>query len=223
MISYKHIIGSLIASLLSWPTFASQPDKDCVDWFNRAKIAIDSKDCELRCATLMTDMGTFICPNQCDELCKPKEKESLLSKLVVYPGLTQLGKELVVKNPKQAYLVYQLKGRAEDATSRNFPNQDLNDESDAFRHFVWSGLLTKELGRQKAKEYLDTHEANPLQSLREKQMDTFNNERGQLAAESLLKNNKWNEKHLESKAIEELQNNKLDVISPGLPIPKEAK
>jgi hypothetical protein len=46
MISYKRIIGSLIASLLSWPTFASQPDKDCVDWFNRAKIALDSKGLE---------------------------------------------------------------------------------------------------------------------------------------------------------------------------------
>lgn len=49
------------------------------------------------------------------------------------------------------------------------------------------------------------------------------NERGQSAVETLLKNNNWNEKNLESKAIEELQNNNLNVISPGLPIPKEAK
>ncbi|PIT99833.1 MAG: hypothetical protein COT74_08590 [Bdellovibrionales bacterium CG10_big_fil_rev_8_21_14_0_10_45_34] len=210
-------------ALLSIVSNATAADPDCVDWFRGSKLETGSKNCELNCATLMTDMGTFMCPNQCDELCKPKEKGSLLSKLVFYPGLTQAEKELVVKNPKQAYSVYKLKGRAEDATNRNFPNQDLNDESDAFRHFVWAGLLTKELGRQKAKEYLDAHETNPLQSNREKQMDIFNNERGQSAAEALLKNNKWNEKTLEAKAIEELQNKNLDVISPGLPIPKEAK
>lgn len=196
---------------------------DCLDWFNRSKIEPGSKDCKLNCATLMTDMGTFMCPNQCDELCKPKEKESLPAKFVFYPGLTQSEKELVVKNPKQAFAVYKLKGRAEDSTERNFPNQDLNDESDAFRHFVWSGLLTKELGRKKAKEYLDAHEVNPLQSERERQMDTFNNERGQAAAETLIKNNKWSERALESKAIKELQNKQLIVMTPGLPIPKEPK
>ena len=164
-----------------------------------------------------------MCPNQCDALCKRRQKDSLLSNLVFYPGLTQVEKELIVNNPKQAYSVYRLRGRAEDATSRNFPNQDLNDESDAFRHFVWAGLLTKELGKQKAKEFLDAHEANPLQSDREKQMDTVNNERGQSAAETLVDSNKWNEKTLEAKAIEELHNKKLDVINPGLPIPKEAK
>jgi hypothetical protein len=94
----------------------------------------------------MTDMGTFMCPDQCDKLCKPKEKESLPSKFVFYPGLTQAEKELVVKNPKQAILVFKQKGLAEDSADRNFPDQNLNDESDAFRHFIWAGLLTKELG-----------------------------------------------------------------------------
>jgi hypothetical protein len=210
-------------ALLSIASDATAVDLDCVDWFSRNKLESGSKNCELKCAVLMTDMATFMCPSQCNKLCKPKEEESLLSQLVFYPGLTQAEKKFVVKNPNQAYSVYKLKGRAEDATARNFPNQDLNDESDAFRHFVWSGLLTKELGRQKAQEYLDAHEANPLQSDRERQMDTFNNERGQSAAETLLKNNKWNEKALEAKAIEELHNKNLVVISPGLPTPKEAK
>lgn len=101
------------------PALAKNVDPDCLDWFNRSKIEPRSKDCELNCATLMTDMGTFICPNQCDELCKPKEKESLLSKFVFYPGLTQAEKKLVVKNPKQAFTVYKLKGRAEDSTINN--------------------------------------------------------------------------------------------------------
>ncbi len=39
-------------------------------------------------------------------------------------------------------------------------------------------------------------------------------ERGQSAAETLLKNNKWNEKTLEAKAIEELHNKYLVCRSP---------
>jgi hypothetical protein len=132
-------------------------------------------------------------------------------------------KQLVAKDPRQAYMVYQQKGIAEDSTDRNFPNQDLNDESDAFRHFIWSALLTKELGEQKAKEFLEAHEANPLQPERERQMDQFNNNSGQAASKDLIKNKNWSLRNIETKALEELRNGKLRVLSPGLPIPKEPK
>lgn len=115
------------------------------------------------------------------------------------------------------------KGSARIRQIAIFPNQDLNDESDAFRHFIWSGLLTKELGEQKAKEFLDAHEANPLQAERERQMDQFNNNRGLEASKDLTKNKNWNLRNLETKALEELRNSKLQVLSPGLPIPKEPK
>ncbi len=223
MISNKNIIGILVVSLLSLTTSANEPDKDCVDWFSRAKIALGSKDCEPKCATLMTDMGTFMCSDQCDKLCKPKEKESLSSKFVFYPGLTQAEKELVAKNPKQAFLVYKQKGLAEDSTDRNFPDQNLNDESDAFRHFIWAGLLTKELGRQKAKEYLEAHETDPDQPKIERRMDTFNNGKGQSAAESLIQNKNWSLRKLESQVLKSLQAKELEVIKPGLSIPKEPK
>lgn len=226
--SLKLIFSSAIISLqlaagAANASVAKEPDKECVEWFKRSNVKPGSQDCEITCSTLITDMGTFTCPDQCEILCKPKEDESLLSKFVLYPGLTQAEKELVANNPKQAYAVYKLKGAAEDSTDRNFPNQDLNDESDAFRHFVWSGLLTMELGRKKAKEYLDAHEANPLQSDREKQMDLFNNERGQSTAESLVNSKKWSQNALELKALEELRSKHLDVMVPGLDIPKEPK
>lgn len=223
----RFIIGFLpfLISSITSPQIAYSltPDADCVEWFRDSKIVSGSKNCALSCATLMTDMGTFICPDQCDELCRPTKPDSIPSKFIFYPGLTKAEKELIVQNPKMSHTVFQLKGLAEDSTSRNFPDQNLNDESDAFRHFVWSGLLTKELGRQKAKEYLDAHESNPLQSTRERKMDTFNNERGQSAAENLIRENMWSLKALESKAIEELRNKILDVMIPGLNIPKEPK
>lgn len=47
----------------------------------------------------------------------------------------------------------------------------IDDESDAFRHFVWAALLTKELGKARAKEFLDAHETDPDQPHIERQMD----------------------------------------------------
>jgi len=226
--SLKLIFSSAIISLLlaagaANASVAKEPDKECVDWFNRSKVTAGSHDCKVTCSMLITDMGTFTCPDQCEILCKSIKDESLLSKFVLYPGLTQAEKELVASNPKQAYAVYKLKAAAEDSTDRNFPNQNLNDESDAFRHFIWSGLLTKELGRKKAKDYLDAHEANPLQSDREKQMDLFNNERGQSTAENLVNSKKWSQNALELNALEELRSKHLDIMVPGLDIPKEPK
>jgi hypothetical protein len=49
---------------------ASEPE--CVDWFKAAKIPPNSKDCMMKCAVIGVDMGTFTCPLNCDELCKPQ-------------------------------------------------------------------------------------------------------------------------------------------------------
>ena len=84
---------------------------------------------------------------------------------------------------------------AKESSARNFPNQDMKDESDAFSHFIWSRSLTKELGAAKAKEFLDVHEANTLQPENEFKRDSFNNGHGPAAAEALIKNNNWNIKN----------------------------
>lgn len=209
--------------LISNIAMGADPHPDCVAWFNRAKIKAGTKDCELSCATLMVDMGTFMCPDQCDELCNTKREESLLAKFILYPGLTPAEKNLVAKSPKDALTVYRQKNIAETSASRNFPDQNLNDETDAFRHFLWAALLTKELGKAKAKEFLDAHEADPDQPDIEHQMDVHNNNRGQTAAESLIKEKRWSEKNIEAKGLEELRSKRLQVLKPGLPIPKEPK
>lgn len=154
------------------PAYANQPDADCISWLKAGKIATGTKTCILNCAALMTDMGTFVCPNQCDLLCK---------------------------NTEDSLTAFIQKTRAEWSSGRNFPEQGLNDEGDAFRHFIWAGLLTKELGTEKAKDFLNAHEANPLQPESERDMDKFNNEKGHLAAQN------------------------LKVLVPGLKIPEEPK
>jgi hypothetical protein len=222
MIFYLNVFFIIMFVPLS-QTHAKEPDRDCADWFNKGKIEIGSKGCELKCATLMTDMGTFMCPDQCDLFCQKKESPNLLGKFIYYPGLTPAEKKLVTNRPIDALTVYRQMRIAEESSFRNFPNQDLNDESDAFRHFVWSGLLTKEIGSDKAKEFLDAHEANSLQPDNEFKMDTFNNNKGQSAAEALIKENNWNLKNLESKGLDELRSQQLQVLKPGLPIPKEPR
>lgn len=211
----------VIVSCVSLTGYARSPDKDCVDWFNASKIKAGSKDCELNCAIIMTDMGTFMCPDQCRELCKPPPASSTPNKLIYYPGLTPSEKKLVEQYPKDAITVFVQKTRAEWASDRNFPTQELNDEGDAFRHFVWAGLLTKELGKDKALGFLNAHEDNRLQPADERSMDLSNNQSGIRAAENLISVKKFNIENLEQKALDDLREKRLEVINPGLPIPKE--
>jgi hypothetical protein len=218
-----HLWCLITSFLISNIAMGSDPHPDCVAWFHSAKIKAGTKDCILSCATLMVDMGTFMCPDQCKELCNTKPEKSLLAKFILYPGLTPAEKNLVAKNPKDALTVYKQKNIAETSTNRNFPDQNLNDESDAFRHFVWAALLTKELAKPRAKDFLDAHEADPDQPDTERRMDVHNNSRGQAAAESLIKEKRWSQKNIEAKGLEELRSKHLQVLKPGLPIPKEPK
>ncbi len=50
-----------------------------------------------------------------------------------------------------------------------------NNTPDAFRHALWSALITKELGEYWAKTYTDAHEAYPENPKEEFEMDQYNN------------------------------------------------
>ncbi len=52
-------------------------------------------------------------------------------------------------------------------------------------------------------------------------MDEHNNNRGQAAAEALIKEKRWNLRNLETQGLQELRAKTLEVLKPGLPIPKE--
>ena len=184
----------------------------CHNWFLRANIE-QGKDCEMKCAMLDTDMGTFDCPARCDEFCKKHDLiDKLLGTLIYYPFLTSEEKNLVKKYPKEAVSVFKAKRVAEKATERKFRRNDQGDESDAFRHFVWAGEMRKELSADLAKKFLDAHEANDLDSDPDKAMDLANNRAGLLAAERLSKANKLNDEEIEKAALEELQNKTLVVL-----------
>lgn len=202
---------------------AHSADQVCRKWFEQ-NIKKIQNDCELDCATFSTDMGTFHCPNVCNDLCSEFKGKttSRPGRFLFYPGLTPTERKLVDQNPKEAAIVFIQKTRAELSSSRNFPVQGFNDESDAFRHYIWAGLVTRELGAERAQMYLDAHEENPLQPPAERAMDLANNRGGILGAQRLMKNNKsFDLKSLEQNALEDLRAHRLIILNPGLSVPKE--
>ena len=122
-------------------TFSSHPvvaEETCHNWFLRANIE-QGKDCEMKCAMLDTDMGTFDCPARCDEFCKKHDLiDKLLGTLLYYPFLTSEEKNLVKQYPKEEVSVFKAKQAAEKATERKFHRKDQGDESDAYRQVVCS-------------------------------------------------------------------------------------
>lgn len=94
-------------------------------------------------------------------------------------GITTPEANFIDKYPLDAYKIYQAAEKAlreswKLPSTRNY--QD--DNTDAYRHFVWSGLVAKEIGPEKAREYLYAHEEYQENNLDSKRMDIFNNEKG---------------------------------------------
>ncbi len=60
---------------------------ECVNWFKNSGALPSAANCELKCASTITDMATFHCPQSCEKYCKPKKssncklKESLRKKI----------------------------------------------------------------------------------------------------------------------------------------------
>jgi hypothetical protein len=186
----------------------------CLEWFAKAKIVPDEK-CEWKCASTRVNMGTFDCGAFCDELCRlAKNRVTVTSAPGYMPYLNSEEVKLVAKYPKQSWVVYQQKLLSEAATNRRFGRNDPDDESDAFRHFVWAALLARELGPDLAKTFLDAHEATEDTGSAARAMDLANNRAGLLAAEMLRKKNILSDSEIEREAMLALKKKTLVVISP---------
>lgn len=184
----------------------------CTDWFTRGKIS-PGQDCEIKCATLPIDMGTFNCPNECKNLCKPQKKSKIAAELAnLYPGLTQAEKDLATTHPIQLLAAYKLSWEAEAECINIYSHTKTNDASDACRHFVWAALLTQELGKSLAETILDAHEKEPTQPENEKAMDLSNNRRGISIAEDLIKNKTFSKPSVITQFQSELKNGNLIIL-----------
>ena len=188
---------------------------ECREWFEREGVQ-KGEDCLIECAVAETDMGTFHCPAQCEDLCKRKTNRRLYLALSrVYPTLTQAERDLVAKHPKEMLWAYKINWEAENLCLTLFEESKTNDESDACRHFVGAALLYKKFGRKFSKTILDAHETNPRQPVKEKAMDAANNHLGLASAARLQKQKKLNKKEILKSFQEHLKDGNFTTLKTG--------
>ena len=86
-------------------------------------------------------------------------------------------------NPLDALKGGRLSDDAKDMARNLFPGAVLrNDTADAFRHALWSFLMTRELGPEMAKRFGDAHEISKPNPDGERLMDLYNNHMGRVLA-----------------------------------------
>ncbi len=197
--------------------------KTCESWFLKSGVKAGTKDCDLECATIPVDMGTFDCANQCEKFCKTYVNPDSLDEIARYVenrALTPAERSLIAKYPIDAVKAYLAKKDALESTRRIFGANFRNDESDAYRHFMWSGLMREKIGAELTLAFLKAHEVDLGAPNNEYQMDLANNELGMNAADRLLNQKKFDQQALEREALTSLENKLLKVISPTGKVPK---
>lgn len=122
---------------------------------------------------------------------------------------------VIAKMPYEAYRVFLAKEKVNTLTGKIFKSGMRKDESDAFRHFVWSVLLAQDIGVEKAQIFLTAHEQDSTQDQSEKKMDEYNNKQGisffldykKSASKEILELDK-----IEAEALNRLKKKKLKVL-----------
>ena len=199
----------------------SLAENSCLSWMISAGVYPQSENCEAKCSVIPTGMGNFSCPSTCDDLCKTKYLSDDLNKSVFGAiGYTADEVSFAIKNPIEMNQARKLADKALASTLKIFKVNNRNDESDAFRHFIWSGLMTNKLGAETANKILNAHENNPDQSKRDQEMDIFNNSQGIKAAIKLIKNKKFSMGNIEKEALSQLEKNNLKIINKTGVVPK---
>jgi hypothetical protein len=95
-------------------------------------------------------------------------------------GISIREADFIQQHPVDAAQIYLAAQTALNSTWDKFESKTNfeDDKSDAFRHFVWASLITREIGADRALEYLTAHEDFPGNNLRAKEMDMYNNNKG---------------------------------------------
>ena len=126
---------------------------------------------------------------------------------------------LVEKYPLEALSVFIQSQKAIISTRKYFIFNKADDESDAFRHFVWAGLSTQNVGEDMARRFLNAHEfmtSKPSDKERDSsKMDLNNNEIGIKTAIELQNKNELNWFKLEKIGIDKVQDKTLTVLKSG--------
>lgn len=183
----------------------------CDDWFGKLKIK-NKLECESLCRVGMVDMATYMCRQQCDLLCKKSDDKKNVSEN--FYGLTDNEIEFCKQNKLACLKAYKLSWDAENICLSIYAYSDMNDESDACRHYVWSILLSREIGEKHAETVLNGHENNPKEPKEQQAMDLANNRLGLFNFQKNKENFKSDE-DIKKSFIDQLKKNKFIVIKPN--------
>ena len=141
----------------------------------------------------------------------------------LYPTLNDKERRLVRQYPYESIKVFWYVLKSEAAMEIFFHKEShIDGEGDAFRHFVWAGFLTHELGENLAKRFLNAHESNEQVYLPNHLMDQHNNAKGIEAALKLDKKNRFSDQALYREAIKALRNEELSVLKSTGNIPHDS-
>lgn len=183
----------------------------CLDWFDKLKIK-NTPNCESSCRTSMVDMSSYLCKQQCDSLCK---KPTVIADTNFY-GLTDDEINFCIKNQVTCIKAYKLSWSAEKLCLRIYPYSDMNDESDACRHYIWAILLCRDIGEKDAEIILNAHEKNPKEPQNQQAMDLANNRLGLLNYQK-NKNGFETDYDIKNSFLDQLKKNKFIIIKPNYP------
>ncbi|MBN1558755.1 hypothetical protein JW998_00795 [candidate division KSB1 bacterium] len=84
---------------------------------------------------------------------------------------------IIAANPVRAPIIMRLTSEAKE-TSRDARKRDSSVPEDAYRHVLWSYLLTQKFGAEFAEKVTDAHETLPTNTAAERKMDFHNNRIG---------------------------------------------
>lgn len=98
--------------------------------------------------------------------------------MTMYSRLNEEERNYVLMNPVRSYVIKECKDDAEHETERRFGYNGRNDETDAFRHCMWSGLISKRISHSEAMKFTTMHEMQDGNDFSEKSMDLHNNKVG---------------------------------------------
>lgn len=96
------------------------------------------------------------------------------------------GKILDQLNPIGMYNMNEIKQDATEEAKRRFPpppgpegsNQEIDNQTDAFRHAYWNALMTQKFGEDWTRNFATAHERRPDNYATSEAMDLYNNEIG---------------------------------------------
>lgn len=188
---------------------------ECEKWFQESGATPGTgRDCVWKCVGHPIDMGTFHCGGYCDELCGREVvlKDDRYLKGTKYAAC--LDEYLAsIRYPLAVSAVQESRDRAVALTKKYFKFNRADDESDAFRHFVWSALITMEEGPKISSKFLEAHESCVTEDAAQ-EMDRHNNQSGVDTAEKLRKEGCLSEEEIVKQGLDLLKNRKLVVITP---------